>query len=177
MKHEQWKLIEKAIQADDWTGARRLILAWLKNDPKDHWLMSRLALTFYEQRKYEKALHWGAMALQEAPYCPLAIWGYAGSLDMLGRTRESLVLYRWLLSWDEEDLAHGECGEGVRWARSLVTDCHFRIARIWEERRQWRRALSEYEKYLIRRAKGSKSIYSLREVRSRCDQLNARIRP
>lgn len=102
--------------------------------------MGRLALTNYEQRKYERALHWETMALQEQPYCPLTIWGYAGTLEMLGRYRESVTLYRWLLSWGEKELAYGECGEGIRKARSLIADCHYRIALIWEEKRQWKRA-------------------------------------
>ena len=138
--------------------------------------MSRLALTYYERRDYEKALYWDAMALQEAPYCPLSVWGYAGSLDMLGREREALVLYRWILSLGEEDLAHGACGEGVRWAQSLITDCHYRIARIWEDKRQWKKALREYEMYLTRRGKGSSSIYSIREARTCCGQMRAETR-
>jgi tetratricopeptide (TPR) repeat protein len=135
--------------------------------------LSRLALTYYEEQRYEEALYWDAIALQEAPYCPLAVWGYAGSLDMLGRSRESLFIYRWLLSWGEEYLAYGDCGEGMRRARSLITDCHYRIARIWEEKRQWKKALAEFEKYLTRRAGGSGSIYSLREVRKRRERLRA----
>jgi tetratricopeptide (TPR) repeat protein len=104
MESQAWRLIEKAIQVDDWTGARRLINAQLRRSPKDHWLRSRLALTYYEQRQYEKALYWEAMALEEAPYCPLAIWGYASALNMLDRDREALVLYRWLLSWGKKRL-------------------------------------------------------------------------
>jgi tetratricopeptide (TPR) repeat protein len=166
MKRQGSKVIGKALQTEDWAGARRLIQAELRLVPKDHWLMSRLALTYYEQQNYKKALYWDALALREAPYCPLAVWGYAGSLDMLCRSRESLILYRWVLSWGEEDLAYGECGEGIRWARSLATDCHYRIARIWEEKRQWKKALSEYDEYLTRRADGCGSIYSLGEVRT-----------
>jgi tetratricopeptide (TPR) repeat protein len=144
--HTWGKLIEKAVQAEDWVGARRVIEAVLRHKPKDHWLLSRLALTYYEQREYEKALYWDAMALQEAPYCPLAIWGYAGSLDMLRRFSEALSLYRWLLSWDEKELAYGDCGEGIRRARSLIADCHYRIAGIWEKKRQWKRALAEFRR-------------------------------
>jgi tetratricopeptide (TPR) repeat protein len=173
MKRRAWKSIEEAIKTGDWTGARRLIKSELTRAPKDHWLLSRMALTFYEQRMYERALYWDAMALQEAPYCPLAIWGYAGSLDMLGRHQDSLILYRWLVGWGEEELAYGECGEGIRWARALVTDCHYRIARIWEKKRQWKRALKEYEACLTRRANGSGSIYPLREIRARCEHLRA----
>ncbi|MGO9775652.1 MAG: tetratricopeptide repeat protein [Terracidiphilus sp.] len=151
MSREAWKLIEKAIQDENWIDARRLIKAELRSDPKDHWLMSRLALTYYEQKKYKQALYWDAMALQVSPNCPLAIWGYAGTLEMLGRQGESLALFRWLLSWGEEELAYGECGEGIRKARSLIADCHYRIAHIWEEKRQWKRAVAEYEKHLSSR--------------------------
>jgi tetratricopeptide (TPR) repeat protein len=165
-EHTWGRLIEKAVKAEDWVGARRVIEAALRRNPRDHWLLSRLALTYYEERKYEQALHWDAMALQEAPYCPLAIWGYAGSLDMLGRYGEALSLYRGLLSWGEEELAHGDCGEGIRHARSLVADCHYRIARIWEKKRQWKRAVAEYEIHLSRRKDGCGSIYRIRDVKA-----------
>jgi tetratricopeptide (TPR) repeat protein len=171
-----WKLIEKAVKAQDWVDARRLIKAALRRKPKDHWLLSRLALTYYEERKYEQALHWDAMALREAPYCPLAIWGYAGSLDMLGRYGEAVALYRWLLSWGEQELAYGDCGEGIRRARSLIADCHYRIARIWEEKRQWKRAFAEYEIYLSRRKGGYGSIYRIRDVKARYAKALGRVR-
>lgn len=171
------KLIEKAIDADDWVTARKLIRAELKRHPKDHWLLGRLALTYYEQRNYEKALHWDIMALQEAPYCPLLIWDYAGTLAMLERNDEALLLYRWLLSWGVKQLAYGECGEGMRSARALVADCHYRIACIWEEKRQWKRSAAEFAKYFALRRKGHGSIYSLREVKAEYSEVQAKVRP
>jgi len=138
--------------------------------------MSRLALTYYEQRKYEHALYWEAMALQEAPYCPLSIWGYAGTLEMLGRQRESVALYRGLLSWGEKELAYGDCGEGIRRARSLLADCHYRIALIWEKKRQWKRAANEYDVYLSRRKDGWGSIYPIHDVKTRYAKVLAKVR-
>jgi tetratricopeptide (TPR) repeat protein len=176
MRGDAGKLIEKALKAEDWVAARKLIAVELHRNPKDHWLLSRLALTFYEQRKYEQALYWEAKALQEAPYCPLAIWGYAGTLEMLGRQQESVALYRWLLSWGEKELAHGECGEGIRRARSLMADCHYRIALIWEEKRQWKRAAAEYDIYLSRRRVGWGSIYPIRDVKARYAKVLAKVR-
>src|SRR3569833_2186370 len=90
-----------SVVVDDWVAARNLIKAELKRHPKDHWLLGRLALTYYEQRKYKQALHWDVIALREAPYCPLLIWGYAGTLALLDRNHEALLLYRWLLDWGE----------------------------------------------------------------------------
>jgi tetratricopeptide (TPR) repeat protein len=130
MKSDAGNLIERELDAGRWAAARKLIVAKLKRAPKDHWLMARLAVTFYEQRKYDQAEYWDLMALQEAPYCPLAVWGYACDLEMLGRYNEALAVFRWLASWDEDYLANGEWGEGTRRARSLVTDCFYRIACI-----------------------------------------------
>jgi hypothetical protein len=175
MKTRAWKKIEKAIDTDNWIAARRLIKTELKRDPKDHWLLGRLALTYYEQRKYDWALYWGAVALQQAPYCPHLIWDYAGTLAMLGRNDEALLLYRWLLSWGEEYLAYGECGEGMRRARALTADCHYRVGCIWDEKRQWKRAAAEFEKYLAMRKRGYGSIYSLREVKGQYAELLSKV--
>ncbi|MGA3048280.1 MAG: hypothetical protein ABSD67_16725 [Terracidiphilus sp.] len=176
MKTPAWKNLERAIEADQWIAARKLIKTELKRDPKDHWLLGRLALTYYEQRKYDQALYWDVMALQEAPYCPLLIWDYAGTLAMLDRNDEARLLYRWLLSWGEEQLAYGECGEGIRWARALIADCHYRIACIWDEKRQWKRAATEFEKYLVMRRSGYGSIYSLQQAKAEYAEVQAKVR-
>lgn len=175
MRAPVWKKIEKAIDANDWLTARKSIRAALKRNPKDHWLLGRLALTYYVQRKYRQALYWDVIALQEAPYCPLLIWGYAGTLTMLDRIDEALQLYRCLLGWGEERLAYGECGEGIRRARALIADCHYRVACIWDEKRQWKRSTAEFEKYFALRRTGSGSIYSLREVKSQYAETRSKV--
>ena len=67
MKSRAGKLIEEAVNAEEWTSARRLIKVELRSKPKDYWLLSRLALTYDEQRKHRHSLYWDAMALQVAP--------------------------------------------------------------------------------------------------------------
>jgi tetratricopeptide (TPR) repeat protein len=64
--------IESAIERDDWPGARKLIEEELAKDPDDHWLLTRLSLTYYEQFDYQKALDLSERALSIAPECPLA---------------------------------------------------------------------------------------------------------
>lgn len=176
MKRDAGKLIEQELDAERWVAARKLILAELKHAPKDHWLMTRLAVTFYEQRKYDRALYWDSMALQEAPYCPLAVWGYACDLEMLGRYDEALSVFRWIVSWDEGYLAEGECGEGLRRARSLLTDCFYRIASIWEAKRQWKKSAAAFQIYLSRRMTGNGSIYRLREVKEQYKAVLSHVR-
>lgn len=106
------KAIEEAIHSKNWRRARQLIRAELKEKPDSHWLLTRLGLTYYEERAYRKSLSYSRKALRLAPNCPLALWDYAGSLQMLGRHRTALRVYRQLLSRGVEQIAYGDCGEG-----------------------------------------------------------------
>ena len=171
----EWKKIESAIEREDWKQARRLIGAWLRRSPTDHWLLTRMGLTYYEQRRYRQALAYERRAFRLAPRCPLVMWDYAGTLDMLGRKKEALVLFRRLLNRGEQRLAHGPCGEGVQWARSLMADCLYRIAVILEEQHQRKRAVRAYKEHLSRRKGGSQSIYPLREVERRYKALASQL--
>jgi tetratricopeptide (TPR) repeat protein len=157
--------IEEAIEREDWDKARLLIRQWLRREPNDHWLLTRLGLTYYEQKQYRRALHYELKALQLEPYCPLAVWDYAGTLDMLGRKKEALSVYRWLISWGEERLAYGPCGEGMQAARSLIADCFYRIGLILQEQGQRKRAVEALREHLSRRTRGTRSIYPLSQVR------------
>jgi tetratricopeptide (TPR) repeat protein len=63
--------IERLLDAEEWSAARRAIRAELRSDPKNHWLLTRLGLTYYEEKDYRHALECERRALAEAPHCPL----------------------------------------------------------------------------------------------------------
>jgi len=76
------KAIERAISREKWKEARRLVRAELKEKPNSHYLLTRLGLTYCEERAYRRSLSYSQKALRLAPLCPLALWDYAGSLQM-----------------------------------------------------------------------------------------------
>lgn len=92
------KAIEVAIRSENWAKARKLIRAKLKREPRSHWLVTRLGLTHYEEKQYVASLSYSLKALKIEPHCPLALWDYAGSHQMLGRHRVALRVYRRILS-------------------------------------------------------------------------------
>lgn len=92
------KEIEKRIESENWRGARKLIRAALREEPNNHWLVTRLGLTYHEERKYKKALVYEERALALATHCPLVLWDYAGTLDMLGQTKPAINIYQKLAS-------------------------------------------------------------------------------
>jgi tetratricopeptide (TPR) repeat protein len=165
------KEIEKHIESENWQGARKLIRAALRKKPNSHWLVTRLGLTYYEERKYKKALVYEEQALALAPHCPLVLWDYAGTLDMLGQTKQAINIYNKLVRRGVNKIAYGDCGEGLSWARGLVADCLYRLANCYEMLGQNKKALDYYMQHLSYRGSGCRSIYQIREVKERVKNL------
>ena len=63
--------IEGLIRDEKWSAARKAIKAALKFEPDSHWLLTRLGLTYYEQRDYAASLVHVERARELEPRCPL----------------------------------------------------------------------------------------------------------
>ncbi|MGD0897889.1 MAG: tetratricopeptide repeat protein [Thermoguttaceae bacterium] len=166
--------IEALIAAEHWKAARRAIRRRLRKEPNSHWLITRLSLTYYEERDYETAWTYSQQALGLAPRCPLVLWDYAGTLDMLGRTAEAIAVYRRLVRRDLGSLAYGKCGEGLARARGLLADCLYRLALCYRELGRFKRSAKFFEQHLAQRGPGCRSIYPLAQVRKKYKELRSR---
>jgi tetratricopeptide (TPR) repeat protein len=156
--------IEELIRTEDWAAARASIEHELVADPDNHWLLTRLALTYYEQYDYKRALQISAQALAQAPRCPLALWDYAGALDMLQRHEEATWIYRQLIRRGVESIAYDKCGEGIGRARGLVADCYYRLSGCYQALGRKRASLRAFTKHLDMRGPGCFSIDPLKDI-------------
>lgn len=164
--------IEQLIERKRWSKARALIQEELVSAPTDHWLWANLGLTYYEQKKYEKALECGNRAVELHAGCPLALWHYAGELFMSGREDSALAIWTLLMNMDIEEVAYGECGEGMDWALQLINDVHYRMGRYYQWKADVERARVSFEKYLTNRAHGVGSIYDRKKAEEYLAELN-----
>jgi tetratricopeptide (TPR) repeat protein len=162
---EQSKLINELYRQEKWAEVRAFILELLKEEPNSHWLLTRLSSTYYEEKMYDKALEYVKQAIKIAPHCPLVLWDYAGTLDMLKREKEALQVFKRLLRKDVNMLAHGECGEGLRWARSLVNDCRYWVGLIYASLGKYYLAKKYIQSHINNRSRNCTSIYNLREIK------------
>jgi len=84
---------------------------------------------------------------------------------MLKHYPEASAIYRRLLRRGVNAVAFGDCGEGVAWARGLLADCWYRLARCHTKQSRRAPSISCYKKHLTLRGPGCHSIYPLDEVR------------
>ena len=159
--------IERLIATEDWSSARRAIERALTTSPDDHWLLTRLGLTCYEQRRYKRALQYAERGLALSPACPLVLWDYAGTLQMLGRHDEAIAVYRRLIRRGARRIALGRCGEGLAKARGLVADCHLRMADSYRALGDPAAADRAFATHLDLRGPGCRSSYKLGDLSKR----------
>jgi tetratricopeptide (TPR) repeat protein len=156
------KKIDALFATEKWKEARALIEKAMKkrgHEP-DHWLLTRLATTYYEERRYKNALQLVEKARVLAPECPLVLWDYAGTLDALGRSEEAVSVYMALILRGPEKIGRQECGEGLEWAIGLLTDCFYRASVCLKHLHRPQSAWKFFLWYAQLVAAGAQSIYA-----------------
>ena len=163
--------IENLFRRGEWKKARREITKELRRSPDDHWLLTRLAMTHSEQRRYDKALEISEKAVAFAPRCPLALWDYACCLDMTGKHQKAITIWKKLLRRGLLAIARGDHGEGIPWARSLLNDCRYRIALSYRKQGAVGLACRYLRRHIAERSRSTRSIYTLADVKREAGRL------
>jgi tetratricopeptide (TPR) repeat protein len=164
--------IEKFLDRREWEKARTIILRELKQSPLDHWLITCLSTTYYEEHKYTKAIEISQKALKLAPRCPIVLWDYAGALDMVGKDKKAIAIWEKLLKRGVNNIAYGECGEGKRRARSILNDSRYRIGLSYCDLGNIPKAKKYINEHLKYRTPGIPSLYTLREVKKALNTID-----
>ncbi len=169
--------IESLLAAGEWESAEKVVTKQLAKEPDDHWLWSRLSGAKYERRDHQGALEAAEKALEFVPDCPLALWSYAGAVEMLGRTRDAVKVYLQLIRRGVEELTQpdedaNECWEGADWTRGLVLDCIFRVAGCLAKLGKPDEAVEWYSHFLNVLPFGMQGIYSREDATARMKKLS-----
>lgn len=135
------KQINDFIEAKNYKEAREWINSGLKWTPWDHWLLDRMSVTYYDDGQYDEALKWSKKAYKYANDCPMVLWGYADTLDILGQKKLAVRVFLRLFKLAEKESRgiHGKC----QWEedeRGFRADAAFRLALAYESMSKRKRA-------------------------------------
>jgi tetratricopeptide (TPR) repeat protein len=164
--------IDDLFQRAQWEEARRILERQRVEDPHDHWVLTQLGVTFYEQRRYEEALQLFLESQQIVPDCPLTLWNLAGTLDALGNYANALRVYTWLLL-NQKSPDDDPCWESKEWADALKTDCVYRVGVCFHHLGEKRKAERWYRQYLDFLSNGIEGSYSIDDVKRQMRDLHA----
>jgi tetratricopeptide (TPR) repeat protein len=162
--------IDRLFQHCKWEKARQLLEAERKKDPQDHWLLTQLAVTFYEQRQYAKALRLLLASRKIVGDCPLTLWNLAGTLDALGKRANAIKIYKWLLA-STRSPQEDPCWESKEWTAALKTDCVFCMGDCFRHLGKLKKAERFYRQYLELLLMGADGSYSIEDVAAKIRAL------
>jgi len=163
--------INGLFNRDEWDKARRLLENELQKDPINHWLLTQLGVTFYEQRRYKDALRFFVRSRAIVADCPLTLWNLAGALDAIGKPRPAITIYNWILQ--AETTSHDDpCWESAQWTEALKADAVFRLGICFEHLGRKNKAEDLYRRYLEFLLKGAEGTYSVEEVTRKIRSLH-----
>lgn len=158
---------EVLIVSGDWLAARRVLETGLLSSPNDHWMRSRLGVTYYETGDYAKALEHIELALVLAPKCPIVLWDQAGTLQQLGKHSGAVEIYHMLVKRQVGWLAKDPCMLSRALAKGLIADSQLRLCRSLEALERKKEAEAAFLEHLTMRGPGCYSLYSLDKFPSR----------
>ena len=162
--------IDDLFRREKWQEARRLLERKREETPNDHWVLTQLGVTFYEQRRYEDALQLFLASRKIVRDCPLTLWNLAGTLDSLENYADAMRIYVWLyLNKTSPDA--DPCWESKEWADALKTDCVYRIGVCFQHLGKKREAEDCYRQYLDLLSVGIEGAYSIEDVKRQIRDL------
>lgn len=174
LKQKQNSLLgqfEECYASEDYGLALEHICRLVELNPDDHWYWTRLCSVSYELKRYDDALQASEIAMGLDSKCPLVLWDYASVLKILDRESEASEIYKELLQRGEESIAYDQCGEGIRWARSLLNDCRLRLGELLLNRGEYKEAYRHISDHLKHRRRGQYSCATKKSAESTLDNI------
>jgi tetratricopeptide (TPR) repeat protein len=163
--------IYRLFKNEAWAEARSLLEAERERCPDDHWVITQLGVTYYEEGRYEEALKLFLASFAIVEDCPLTLWNLAGTYSALGKQSRAIRIYKSLLesSVSAEDDA---CWENKEWSEALKADCVYRLGRCFQKQGDKSAADFCYRQYIELLLAGIEGTYSIEEARRHVQSLH-----
>ena len=165
--------IETLLESGEWESASQLIQQELAVHPGDHWLITQLGVTFYEQQQYLQSLRHFLTSLEIVPDCPLTLWNLAGALDALEKSADAVSIYTWLLK-SRKTVDDDSCWESRDWTESLKTDCVYRLGVCFQRMGQSGSAEHCFRQYINLLLAGMNGTWSVEDAKQHILKLEGK---
>jgi len=147
-----------------WQEAKELLEREVKKYPKEYFLITSLAKACYNLKLYEESLMYAVEAMKIEPNDVLVIYDYGCSLSALDRNNEAIRQWNKIIEKDIDEIAFGDFGEGLRWAKSIKNDARYRKAICSLKVGNKDEASKLIKEHLLNRQRGIYSDFSKKQI-------------
>ena len=165
--------LNKLFERDKWQEAKILLEKEIDKFPNEYFLLTSLSTVYYNLKSFEDSLSFAERAIELEPNDALVIYDYGCALSALNRNEDAIAQWHRILHMDIEEIAFGDFGEGLRWAKSIVNDSRYRIANCALEMGDKVKAKEMIAEHLAHRKRGIYSDFTKRQVVEKQDALMA----
>ena len=124
------------------------------------------------QISLKRVLKYSKIAYKINPKSPLVLWDYAGLLIMLNKETDAIKFYKRILSKTPEETGKVQTTAGIRWAKSLLNDCRFKMGLSYFRIYNDKLAKKYFSEHLKNRKSGLPSLFSKNDVKYYLKRLN-----
>lgn len=166
-------LNELMIQGN-WDSARTLLEQYSKEEPNNHWILINTAIVHYETGQYTKALKLAQKAFKIEPNDPMVIDYYGIILFSNNKVSDAIEIWKKILDYSFDEIAFGQFGEGKKWAKSLITDLHYKLGTAYRKLNDTKQARKFLTQHLKSRTRGVASLYNKQDVEQQLLELKGK---
>jgi len=124
------KKIDSLEQSKDWKKLVHYLKVTCSRYPKEYYLETILSEYCKNIGDRSGCLDYSKTAFEQEPYDPLVKYNYAVALMVNNQKNEALLQFKELIELGLDYIAYSEHGEGIRWAKKLLSDAHNNIQKI-----------------------------------------------
>ncbi|MBX9791505.1 MAG: hypothetical protein K2Y37_21500 [Pirellulales bacterium] len=165
------KRIAELFRNAEWAKARAILNKELAKHPENHWLITQLGVTYYEEREYGEALKQFRKSYQIVSDCPLTLWNLAGTFAATSNYAQAAAIYIRLIT-ESVAPAADPCWESGAWSASLKADCYYRLGICFSQLEKRQEATSCFEQYLSLISAGIDGSYTAEQAAQRLRKLS-----
>ena len=130
----------------------------IRENGKSHYMLANLSEIYLSKGLNISALKTAREAERITKRCLLVRLALGKALAATGNTDEAVATFKGIINQDFHSLAHGECGEGLRSARTFKAEAYLCIARIYRKVGISHEALSWYRRCLMYRKRNGRKM-------------------
>ena len=157
----------------DWTGLIKMLKRYAIRYPNAYYVHQQLAATLYlgSIAQSQLAFKYAERAIIMEPDDDLNIYTYACALYYVGKLDKSYEYFNKIMNKDVNDIAYGEHGEGLRYAKALINDSVYMVGVICQKQHKYEDAKVFFLRHLENRKPFQYSDFMKKQVMNHLSEL------